>query len=241
MPLSVDQVVALFPPHPSLQLVITATIGHQTPNPDCRETVSQCKAEVLLLGSYAPLLSVYPIAGVSLPSHLPFRGTFAAELDQDAVLSYEGIVTTAADGSPIAPSELPARTISADPNSLWLVQGWVAGLEAALPCPIAAGLPRTGPQYGCGSTASLSDTDSQPVSDLKLNVPGDGVQVQNDAYDEFAPNPLSSGYQSQPEQATFLLKLASVPCPPGILCSLESGHQWQIIARIDPWPLPALP
>ena len=242
VPLTAEDLNTLFAKVPQqmsrLQLVITGTI---VSSPERCIYLPACKDRVVLLGTYAPVLEIYPLPSVHLPSHLPFKGTFAAELTDAWTLNYEGAVTTTANGGPIMPSELPARTISADPDSLWLVQGWIAGLEAALPCPIAPGSPQTGPQYGCGSTASLSDTDSQPVSDLQLKVPGDGVQVQNGSYDDFAPDPQSSGYNSQPEQATFLVKLASVPCPPGILCSLETGHQWQIIARIDPWPVPALP
>lgn len=243
-PLTVEQVNALSATAPSyptwLHVVITGTIGYQMPISSCSGSVSACKRSVVLLGSQ-PTLEVYPIASVRLPSHLPFRGTFAALLGAGQPLNFVGVVTTAVGGSPIMPSQLPARTTSAAPDSLWLVQGWIAGLEAALPCPLAPGSPQTGPQYGCGSTASLSDTHSQPVANLQLTIPADGVQVQNGAYDDFAPDPQSSGYKSQPEQATFLVKLASVPCPPGIFCTVESGHQWQIVARIDPWPVPALP
>jgi hypothetical protein len=221
-----------------MQLVITGTIGYPTPVSSCVGPVTGCRRPVVLLGSYAPVLDVFPIAAVRLPSHLPFRGTFAAQVSDAWNLNYEGVVATAADGSPIMPSELPPLTSSANPDALWLVQGWIAGLEAALPCPLAPGQPQTGPQYGCGSTASLSETDSQPVSDLKLNVPADGVQVQNDAYNGFAPDPQSSGYKSQPEQATFLVHVVPVnSCPATDFCPVNRvQYHWAIAARIDPWP-----
>jgi hypothetical protein len=244
LPLTVEHLTAVLATAPQSllgrQLVITGELVYPTPVSSCSGAVAGCHDRVVLLGSQ-PVVRVVPSAFATLPGSLPFRGTFAATLNDATTLQYEGIVATAPDGGPISPSQLPQLGPLAGADTYWLVKAWIAGLEAALPCPIAIGGSDTGPQYGCGRNASLSDTESQPVADLQLTVPADGVQVQNDAYDNFAPDPRSIGYQSQPEQATFLIKANHGSCPPGFFCPVFTGPHWQIVARIDPWPLAAEP
>ena len=71
--------------------------------------------------------------------------------------------------------------------------------------------------------------------------PLSGLQVQNFAYAEFAPSPNES--DPIPEESTFLVRTVSVPpCPPDMFCPRQpTQYYWEIVARIDPWPVPALP
>lgn len=244
LPLTVDQVNALMASNPGAlngrQLAITGTISN------CRQRGGTCPA-VLLAGSQ-PVLAVVASAAASLPSGLPLQGTFAATLIDARTLQYEGVVKTAAGGGPMTPSQLPAIGTPTGTIAYWLVQGWIAGFDVPLPCPTVAGTP-TGPQYyGCAVTSSLSDTSAQPVSGTTspdypylsgaFRVPRDGVQVQDRAYDDFAPNPKLTGHGTEPELATFLVDQVNGPCPPGIFCTLFGGTHWHIVARMDPWPMP---
>ncbi len=239
LPLTVDQLNALIQTNPAAltgrQLAITGTVA------SCVER-GRCPA-VILVGS-RPQLGVVGAektsagaAGLASPTGL--TGAFVAVLADSRTLTYEQPLGTTADGGAYRPSKLSdvfpkAVTLAQD----WLVHGWIAGFDAALPCPTAL-VPPSGPQYyGCGSTSSLGDTSAQPVSGLTFRVPNDGVQVQDHAYDDFAPDPQLTGHGTEPELATFVVDVVSGPCPPGIFCTFYGGTHWHIVARLDPWPLP---
>ena len=94
----------------------------------------------------------------------------------------------------------------------------------------------------------LSDEQYQPVTSDAFVLPANGVLVQNDAYQDFAPKPASQP-QTAPgglrlpelEQATFLVQVIATSgpaCPVGGTCPLPAVDLWAIQARVDPWPAP---
>ncbi len=193
-----------------------------------------------ILDGAVPELGIQDSTSALLPVHLPSTGTFAAKMLDTRTLEYEGPVALTADGGAFLPSQLVAAETANHVSGLRLVHGWIAGFEADLPCPLQPGGSTSGPQYGCGRAASLSDSGSQPVTgpSMTFRLPADGVQVQNRAYDDFAPAPESLGPQSKPEEATFLVRVVGpTPCASGEFCALEfAAGLWQIVARVDPWP-----
>lgn len=244
LPLTVDQLNAVLGSYSLVgrQLVITGSI--QVPvissHPVCCSSGPPSQPAAILVGS-TPLLQVESAGPASLADPFPFTGTFAATLIDPTTLQFEGIVMTAADGSPIVPTQLPRTWNATGTHPYWLVQGWIAGFDVAVPCAPVSAQP-AGPQYyGCGVTSSLSDTAAQPVSGTSFNVPKDGVQVQDRAYDDFVPDPHLAGPGTVPELATFLVDQTLGPCPPSIYCSFGSGLHWHIVTRIDPWPVSAQP
>ena len=244
LPLTVEHLTALLATVSQTlsgrQLVITGELAYPGPVASCVGKVADCQARLTILGSQ-PAISVLAGVSASLPKRFPFRGTFVATLIDPTTLQFEGVVTTAGDGSPIVPTQLPSTWNATGTHPYWLVQGWIAGFDVALPCPSVSAQP-AGPQYyGCGVTSSLSDTAAQPVSGTSFNVPKDGVQVQDRAYDDFAPDPHQAGPGTVPELATFLVDQNLGPCPPSIYCSFGSGLHWHIVTRIDPWPVQEQP
>lgn len=234
------------------ELVITGTIDidHTVNlgNPSGSSPAPR-RSPAVLTGSI-PILEVETSAGVPLPSRLPYVGTFAARMVDTRTLEYEGPVATAFAGGAILPSQLLAAETGSRVKGSRLVEGWITGRLDPLPCPKAAASPSPGPQWGCGETAILSDTDIQPETSDSFTIPPASVQVQNGAYQDFAPGPASpvdpsssALHLSEPELATFLVTAVyQTPCAPDEFCAfLPANGHWQIVARIDPWPVPALP
>ena len=245
LPLSVAQLNVLMGADPrqlsGRELVIDGSIS------GCAQLGGSCP-DVVLQGSN-PQLGVEPAAGQGgrpwSSRTDPLTGPFAARLVDDHTLEYQGPVTLTGNGSAFLPSELTAAE-SADPGAgLRLVEGWITGRTDPLPCPYPGDLVSPEPQYGCGETAILSDTNIQPETSDSFTIPPTSVQVQNGAYLEFAPDPStgidpvsSPAHLSEPEVATFLVEVGPpVPCPSGTFCALDlPGRHWQIIDRVDPWP-----
>jgi hypothetical protein len=124
----------------------------------------------------------------------------------------------------------------------WLVHGWVIGTMSAPSCPASSvAVASDGSQYGCWSVAYLTDTPA-PLSAINSSSPPvTAIQVQNGAYSAFAPSLDTSNLA--PEQATFLVRTVAIsPCSPYTICPPQpADYHWEIVARIDPWPVPALP
>lgn len=247
LPLTIDQVNAILLPNPgALQgrlLVIDATIAM---NPAAVTRGPCCSAPaftgplVILQGS-TPIIAIKIAAAASLPGPMPWTGTFAARMIDTRTMEFLEPVTRAPGGEPLKPSQLASLSSLTGASGYVIVQGWLAGFDVAIPCPAPLVTPPPGPQYdGCAVTSSLSDSSAQPVSGTTFRVPRDGVQVQDRAYDDFAPDPqLMSPFGTTPELATFLLDQAFPTCPSGIYCSLfAASPHWQIVARLDPWPVP---
>jgi len=245
LPLTIDQLNAILLRNSSAllgrQLVITGTIELNlqvilggpccSPRPDGQQAI--------LVGSIPSLGFEVVTGGASLPAHLPFTGTFAATMRDTRTLEYGAVVRLTSPGGAFLPSELPEPANTAG-GGLWLARGWIAGFDHPFPCPSFLG-PFKGPQYnGCGAQSSLSDTGSQPVSGETFRVPSGGILIQDRAYDDFAPDPQLTAAGTQPEQATFLVHAVLVDRCGNCLITADDYH-WAIVARIDPWPVPALP
>ena len=249
-PLTVDQLNSLLAADPQSlsgrQLVITGTIDPI--NMTCFGRPASC-APAVLRGSQ-PVLSVEPVGAseTRFQSLLQnsLSGPFAAHLVDGSTLQYEGPVEVGRDGGPLLPSQLPDPTDQGLNGGFQLVRGWIAGVADSSLCIQARYTPPPGPQYGCGRRAILSDTEYQPVRAGSFVMPPIGILVQNEAYQDFAPDPAvqpasSPSYPgpTQPEQATFLLRVApseTVSCPPASPCPVV--YLWAIQARVDPWSGP---
>jgi hypothetical protein len=163
------------------------------------------------------------------------------------ILSYEGPVGVGFAGSPLSPSELGAQEGATHISGLQLVEGWITGRLDPLPCPKQPVAPSPGPQWGCGETAILSDSDIQPQTSDSFTIPPTSLQVQNGAYQDFAPGPTSpvdptssALHLSEPELATFLvMPVYESSCPPSDFCPFQPlKDHFQIVGRVDPWPAP---
>ncbi len=244
LPLTVDQLNALMVTDSGqltgLLLVVTGTIVPDVPRPSCIGPLSTSCAGLVLEGSN-PLLSIEPagVGGPEVVRQVPTgTSTFAAIVVSPGMLGYTSKVQVLATG-PYSPSLLPDPSPNSVSAEVWMVDGWITGLNAALPCPIPRGGLIAGPQYGCGRAAALSDDGSQTVSGLSLVVPDLGVRVQNGAYDDFSPHPQGAGAAMIPEEATFLL--GAVAAPPCAQCRHgPKDDHWQILSRVDPWPVPGV-
>ncbi len=228
-------------------LVINGTVERNPSHASCPYTgrtapSSGACAPVILAGS-VPTLGVQAGPNVGggpwIAGGSDLTGTFAAKLVAANTLEYLGPVTTTADGQPLLPSQLAGPS-----PGFFLVHGWIAGETEVKPCPYVPGSESvSGPQYGCGRTGILSDQQFQPVQRDPLGttfaMPPDGIQVQNDAYQDFAPGPQVIGPQSVPEQATFVVQGFAVPpaCELSGQCIGPAPviNQWAITARLDPW------
>ncbi len=252
LPLSVAQLNELRGADPSLvtrrMLVINGTVEGNPSTVSCPYAGGAAPrsgfcAPVVLAGSV-------PILGVQVGPNVgggawtaggsDLIGSFAAKLVDPGTIEYLGPVITAADGQPLLPSQLPNPALG-PPYSL--VHGWIAGETEVKPCPYVPGSRLTsGPQYGCGRTAILSDQRFQPVQrdaqGTTFAMPTNGIRVQNDAYQDFAPQPQAVGPQSVPQQATFLVQGVQQPqCSPGgTICTVGlATYGWAIVARLDSW------
>jgi hypothetical protein len=222
------------------QLVITGTIEAETKAFFCS---GACTG--YFLEGTSPMLWVDPGKARGAPpwtEGIPINGAFAAVLTDNLVLDYQAAVSLTPDGLPWLPSQLPIPTAETTTSGDWLVHGWITGSVGGPVCPpsLAVAAP-DGAQYGCGSPAHLEDTDVPPGTVPLPTSPLSGVPVQNGAYGGFAPNVDASN--PVPEQATFLVRMVAVSsCPPSDFCPFQPAHfYWEIVARIDPWPVPALP
>ncbi len=253
-PLTVDLLNALLRADPQSlsgrQLVITGIIGRPLPVQSCPPAA--CDETVVLRGSQ-PVLTVKPAGTPAsdarvLAAHAnDLSGPFAAHLVDGRTLDYEGPVVVGTDGGALLPSQLPDPSDQGVSTEFHLVRGWIAGIADPSPCPLLRFSPPPGPQYGCGRQAILSDGPYQPVTANSFVMPPTGILVQNDAYQDFAPQPIIERLRNggpgltQPEQATFLVRVApseSALCPAASPCPLIT--LWAIQARVDPWSGPPL-
>jgi hypothetical protein len=248
LPLAVDQLNALMASDPRLvagrELVINGTVGR------CLQRGGFCPP-VILVGSNPELAVVPAIGQLSGPWDSPGEqliGAFAARLINGKTLEYDAPVQTTADEGAFLPSQLVGAETANRTDGYRLVRGWIAGLLYPVPCPATLASPSSGPQFGCGETAILSDTAIQPQTSNSFTIPPTSARVQNGAYSDFAPAPTtvydsSPAVFSVPEQATFLVRTIYLsPCPSGLLCPIPSRVEgWEIIARVDPWPVAPVP
>ena len=267
LPLTVDQLNALMAADMNgligRRLVITGSLGtvEGTPVASCILVPSPavapaiCNQRIVLVGS-TPQLQI-----TSIPADVSLAGlvTLSGVLLDSGRLEFEAMVTPSPTGGALLPSQL-IHPIPAGPSGrYWLVTGWITGVTASLPCPRPAIPPATGPQYGCGRTAYLTDASFGVAADASnfglggpsLSAPLNALQVQNDAYQTFAPPPPAgaspqlaasgsdTGPLGQPRFGTFLVQAWTVACGPTQSCVQPAFNHWAIVARLDPWPEPA--
>jgi hypothetical protein len=201
---------------------------------------------VVLVG-LQPSLTLQPVADLGASNWpdvgRPLDGTFAMAF-VDAVLRYHGTVSLARDGGPWTPGTVPAA-VAGTPQAtdFVLVHGWL-GAGGVMICPTQLPLPSGQLDYGCGSRSWLTD-DPWPaggVSNQPHTDPIQGLWVQNDAYDDFALDPVRASAGASARLGTFLVRWSYVnPCPAagGVIfdCYVPpSAWHWQLVYRIDPWP-----
>lgn len=166
-------------------------------------------------------------------------GAFAAVLTDNFVLDYQASVSLSADGSDWLPSQLPSPTPATTTSGDWLVHAWIIGSVGGPVCPpsLAVTAP-DGAQFGCGALSYLEDTNVPPGTVPLPTSPLSGLPVQNGAYSAFAPS--FDAASPDPEQATFLVRTVFTGGCASCLVTPAEYH-WEIVARIGPWPVPALP
>jgi len=244
LPLTADQLDAILLANSNAlmgrELVITGVLLPERapclPGSCDSATLSGTSPAITVIGSPAR-----PLAGEGALT------TFAARMGSSRILSYEGPVGVGFAGSPLSPSELGAQEGATHISGLQLVEGWITGRLDPLPCPKQPVAPSPGPQWGCGETAILSDNDIQPQTSDSFTIPPTSLQVQNGAYQDFAPGPTSpvdpsssALHLSEPELATFLvMPVYETSCPPSDFCPFQPlKDHFQIVGRVDPWPAP---
>ncbi len=115
------------------------------------------------------------------------------------------------------------------------MDGWLvdSGLVRC-PAPIAP-LPPADTPFATCPWAWVTASEVQPVSvtasGLAVTPPVGAVQVQPNAYAEFAPDPATpaDGAGHVPRAGTYLLRLVQDPRPGA---NPQTG--WQVVARLDP-------
>jgi hypothetical protein len=117
-----------------------------------------------------------------------------------------------------------------------VVNGWLVDSGSAIRCPqtVVPLPPADTPFEGC-PMAWVTATEVQPVtstaSGLAVTPPVGAVQVQPNAYAEFASDPATQadGVANVPRAGTYLLRLVQDPRPGA---NPQTG--WQVVARLDP-------
>jgi hypothetical protein len=117
-----------------------------------------------------------------------------------------------------------------------VVNGWLVDSGSAIRCPqTVVPLPPADTPFTTCPWAWVTAGDVQPVtstaSGLAVTPPVAAVQVQPNAYEEFAPDPAApaDGIGHVPRAGTYLLRLVQDPRPGA---SPQTG--WQVVARLDP-------
>ena len=181
--------------------------------------------------------SAYTVSMLTGDSGFETEGVLAVTVRQDG-LAYLGYMGYNTDNSfAFQPSQL------ASPDELnhvslltVVVNGWLVDSGAAIRCPAPiVPLPPTDTPFMTCPWAWVTASDVQPVtstaSGLGVTPPGGAVQVQPNAYAEFAPDPATpaDGIGHVPRAGTYLLRLVQDPRPGA---NPQTG--WQVVARLDP-------
>jgi len=165
------------------------------------------------------------------------EGALAVVVRQDG-LEYLGAMGYNTDNSFVyQPSQLASPDLHFHvPLLTVVVNGWLVDSGPAIRCPqtVVPLLLADTPFTTC-PRAWVTAGDVQPVtstaSGLAVTPPTGAVQVQPNAYEEFAPDPAApaDGIGHVPRAGTYLLRLVQDPRPGA---SPQTG--WQVIARLAP-------
>ena len=164
------------------------------------------------------------------------QGVLAVVVRQDG-LEYLGYMGYNTDNSfAFQPSQLTdPLVLNQVPLGVVVVTGWLVDSGTVrCPAPITPLPPADTPFFNC-PWAWVTASDVQPVtvtaSGLGVTPPAGAVQVQPNAYAEFAPDPATpaDGIGHVPRAGTYLLRLVQDPRPGA---NPQTG--WQMVARLDP-------
>jgi hypothetical protein len=153
------------------------------------------------------------------PLSVPSSGTFAFTVGDDSV-EYLGPAALDTNGSALAPSDVLGISSTLPNDGVLVVEGWLVKNWPPPPCaapPEMLETPRPALDYYCYGTWITPESDS----DL-----ADGVRVQNDAYEFFAPSPSEGDHGPTPERSTYLIRNAG--CPPAAGCPV-----WRMVGRLE--------
>jgi hypothetical protein len=173
-----------------------------------------------------------------LPQEAGFQtqGVLAVVVRQDG-LEYLGYMDYNTDNSfAFQPSQLTdPLVLNQVPLGVVVVTGWLVDSGTVrCPAPITPLPPADTPFFNC-PWAWVTASDVQPVtvtaSGLGVTPPTGAVQVQPNAYAEFAPGAATpaDGIGHVPRAGTYLLRHVQDPRPGA---SPPTG--WQVVARLDP-------
>jgi hypothetical protein len=159
-------------------------------------------------------------------------GVYAFKIDTDSA-EYLGSVN---DASALAVTDLASVKSKNPTDDVFVVNGWL-GTTPPAPCAFPQqGLASPMPDitsYYCGGSWLADQQWDAPSSGLVVD---GALHVQGDAYQQFAPNPETSGISGTSEYATYLVRNAGCPevvtgdCP-----------VWRMVGRLDdaaPQPTP---
>jgi len=163
----------------------------------------------------------------------PVEGILALSVRSGRAVEYVGRVKAASKRLPFSAdeaSELDLESLTLD--EIVLVDGWLTGLGGFMQCPA----PQLGrfvgdlPHRDCGNSAWVTDHPERRPRDFAD--PAAGIQVQNHAYYDYAPEPTKFGEAvPEPRRATYALARrlegwcasGSPPC-----------WYWSVVARLTP-------
>jgi hypothetical protein len=202
---------------------------------NCPQT-GDCTIGTLVGTTESVVASAYT-ASMLAPLGFGAQGVLAVIVRQDG-LEYFGYMGYNTDNSfEYQPSQL------ASPDELnhvslltVVVNGWVVDSGPAIRCPqTAVPLLLADTPFTTCPRAWVTTGDVQPVtstaSGLVVTPPVGAVQVQPNAYEEFAPDPAATadGFGHVPRAGTYLLRLVQDPRPGA---NPQTG--WQVVARLGP-------
>ncbi|HEY1169368.1 MAG TPA: hypothetical protein VGE81_10395 [Candidatus Limnocylindrales bacterium] len=202
---------------------------------NCPQT-GDCNIGTLKGTNETVVASAYTLSMLTGDSGFETEGVLAVAVRQDG-LDYLGYMGYNTDNSfAFQPSQLASPDeLNHVPLLTVVVNGWLVDSGSAIRCPLALPQPPADtPFFNC-PWAWVAASDVQPVtvtaSGLAVTPPVGAVQVQPNAYAEFAPDPATpaDGIGHVPRAGTYLLRLVQDPRPGA---NPQTG--WQMVARLDP-------
>jgi len=202
---------------------------------NCPQT-GDCNIGTLEGTNETVVASAYTASMLAGDSGFETQGVLAVTVRQDG-LEYLGYMGYNTDNSfAFQPSQLTSPDYLNHVSLLTVVvNGWLVDSGSAIRCPLALPQPPADtPFFNC-PWAWVTANDVQPVtstaSGLAVTPPTGAVQVQPNAYAEFAHDPATpaDGLGHVPRAGTYLLRLVQDPRPGA---SPQTG--WQVVARLNP-------
>ena len=169
----------------------------------------------------------------------PKTGLFAIRITARAeggrpLVEFIGDLVNRDDGTfVLSVADILSGSVSMD-GAYAAVDGWLVRTPLH-PC-ASDPHPPPGPAYGCPDDDWLTESEFQPLrADGSSVGPDDAVILPAGTYEEWAPDPAVTGFNSAgvvPRRATYLLWRAPGGCGPNADCL--AVPRWRIIGRFDP-------